>query len=282
MTDDVLFHYTSQESLQKIVESRRLRLTNVYYVNDSGEISFAMKHFQSHLKRFAVDASCQTKEVLLDLDWWIGTLLRDVHSVFTFSLSRHRNLLSQWRAYTSHGCGVSIGFDPASLRRIGERANAELVQCVYGDKDRERIMSETLRELVDRMTRKDIVIKRPIENSNGIHVGTMPRRAIAMLLKTLCRIKDPMFSEEGEFRLVSECVDDIANTNIMYRPGKTTLVPYIEVELESVRDDGYLFDSVYIGPSPNLRLSMAAISAFLKKEHACTTIYNSNSGFREI
>jgi hypothetical protein len=84
------------------------------------------------------------------------------------------------------------------------------------------------------------------------------------LLKTFCRIKDPFFQEENEWRLVSKYYEKYTDPEIKFREGRTTLVPFIEFPLTDIHDDGRLFEQVYVGPSPNFNLAYSAISRLLE------------------
>jgi hypothetical protein len=57
-----------------------------------------------------------------------------------------------------------------------------------------------------------------------------------------------------------------------FRPGKSTVIPYVEVELNRDSDfrisDAYMIHKVFIGPTPNPNLSTEALqSFFLAKGH---------------
>ena len=44
-TQGVLYHYTNHDSLYNIVETKSLRATHVYYMNDESEIKYAIERF---------------------------------------------------------------------------------------------------------------------------------------------------------------------------------------------------------------------------------------------
>jgi hypothetical protein len=102
------------------------------------------------------------------------------------------------------------------------------------------------------------------------------------LLKTFCRIKDPFFQEESEWRLVSKYYERYTDPEIKFREGRTTLVPFIEFPLSGIHDDGRLFEQVYVGPSPNFDLAFSAIASFLSNKKACNITINSQSPQREL
>jgi len=102
------------------------------------------------------------------------------------------------------------------------------------------------------------------------------------LLKTFCRIKDPYFQEESEWRLVSKYYEKYTDAEIEFREGRTTLIPFVEFHLSGIHDDGRLFEQVYVGPSPNFNLAYAAITSFLSNKKACNITINSQSPLRKL
>jgi hypothetical protein len=66
---------------------------------------------------------------------WLETFRGTSYHVFVFSLSEEPSLLSQWRSYTSHGKGVSLGFQAQALNDIVTRAGCRLGKCLYDKRD---------------------------------------------------------------------------------------------------------------------------------------------------
>ncbi len=106
-----LYHYTSLEALVSIVHSKRLRASDIRYLNDTSEASQLTKDVISILRARAL--SEQDQEVISLI---IDTLEQNrVLSLFVASFSEDGDLLSQWRAYSPPSLGVSIGFSRESL-----------------------------------------------------------------------------------------------------------------------------------------------------------------------
>lgn len=281
-TRETLFHYTNIGSLHGIVENNCIWLTNAYYLNDSNEIKFAIKHFERLIDESIKRGNTPKKIGFLNqLKEWIPGLYRDAHYIFVFSLSAQRNLLSQWRAYTPHGAGVSLGFEVDALKRLCTQKGLELVQCIYAADQRNAFLASLLSEVNSKFEEKYTYRPDSYEPKTCEFLDFLNSLA-EFLLKAFCRIKDPTFSEECEWRLVSKYYQYYSDPDIKFRPSKTTLVPYIEVKLSGFRSDGYLFESIYVGPSPNSDLSHQAIVAYLSSKHACREFHNSMSPFREV
>lgn len=279
--DGVLFHYTTLESLYGIVESRTIRASHVYYLNDSNEIRTAadeaIRVLDANQDRENPD---KVKSFMFELSKRLVHLRTLPHYIFVFSLSEHRNLLSQWRAYTRHGSGVSLGFLKEDLEHLVLSADMTLVKCIYDRADREVALLRLLTSTID-----DYFARNP-----GIADETILTSAqlndyfnskTGEYLKCFCGIKDPTFKEEGEWRMVSKYFENYTNPAIKFRPGRTTLIPYIEIPLEGYRADGDLFEQVFPGPSPNFELSYHATACYLSNKRACKLIINPESPWTE-
>ena len=199
-----------------------------------------------------------------------------------FSLTAKGNLLSQWRAYTPSGeAGVSIGFSKEGLEKIAAQKGFELIECLYDKNEQLGILNSEL----------DAIIAKFVEDAPSINTSGRPPTQKYLsyfyqyserLLKTFCRIKDPFFQEESEWRLVSKYYENYTDPEIKFREGRTTLVPFVEFHLSGIHDDGRLFEQVYIGPSPNFNLAYAAIVSFLSNKKACNITINSQLPLREL
>jgi hypothetical protein len=110
-TGEFLWHYTSLSTFQKIIETGVFHLNRLDRMNDSEEGQW----LSSHLNRVLSPAKYYPPNVS-PLDPSRIQYPRD--GTFAFSLSRERDLLSQWVAYANGGRGVAIGFDPMLLRDV--------------------------------------------------------------------------------------------------------------------------------------------------------------------
>ncbi len=106
-----IYHYTSIESLYKIVNSRSLRLSSSQYLNDSKE--------QKIIKELINLELLDKESISYDINRinQIKDLFDENLELFIISFSKHRDLLSQWRGYADNSRGVSIGFNVDKLRQ---------------------------------------------------------------------------------------------------------------------------------------------------------------------
>jgi hypothetical protein len=94
------------------------------------------------------------------------------------------------------------------------------------------------------------------------------------ILQVLAILKDPAFSEEREWRVVSPYFPRYSGPEIKFREGASMLLPYIEIDLSGGGEDTPLFETVLLGPSQHANLSMAALSNFLSNKKACNVTEN--------
>jgi hypothetical protein len=281
--EGVLYHYTSHRSLRCIVEDRQLRISHVYYMNDANEIKYGAELFKTVVaERQNRETDPTLVDFLVEFRDWLNQLIGLPHYIFVFSLTEKGNLLSQWRAYTPSGeAGVSIGFSKEGLEKIAAKKGFELIKCLYDKKEQRGILNTELDAIVAKFNKDVPSIKTAESPPNQKYVSYCYQYS-ERLLKTFCRIKDPFFQEESEWRLVSKYYEKYTDPEIKFREGRTTLVPFIEFPLTGIHDDGRLFEQVYVGPSPNFNLAYSAIVSFLSNKKACKVTINSQSPLREL
>jgi len=171
---EVVYHYTSNDVLLKILEHKALRLSAKHHLNDTleGDQFFALlKTHPSVPDSLRIDS------------------LRDALDPFEFFVTCFSSLgdrLSQWRGYAANGTGVSIGFkSKAILNVIKGSQEALLYPVAYADE----------------------VGKLPSDRINTINAmltstGSPRPNAIQAFAKERWAIKPSGFEEEHETRLV--------------------------------------------------------------------------------
>lgn len=125
-----LYHYTSLQGLIGITQSRKLRASDVRYMNDSTELTYAL-----NLLKDAIESRKSTnvaeKTVLSAFSIWLRDQMNKGPMLFSASFRESGNLLSQWRGYSAHGKGVSLGFNPAAVQKLADQQTFSLGKCIY-------------------------------------------------------------------------------------------------------------------------------------------------------
>lgn len=252
-------------------------------MNDANEIKYGAELFKAVVaERQNQGGNGALVDFLVELRDWINQLINVPHYIFVFSLTEKGNLLSQWRAYTPSGAaGVSIGFSKKDLEATAKPKGFVLIKCLYDRKEQLDVLNATLDEILSKFEndRTSIdTIGRPQNQKYLLYLQKHSKR----LLQVFCRIKDPFFQEESEWRLISKYYESYTVPEIRFREGKTTLVPYIELDLSNTHDDGRLFEQVYVGPSPSFNLAYDAIANFLSNKKACNITIPSQLSLRDL
>ena len=123
----IVYHYCSLESLNSILKHRSLRLTNILKSNDSMEISWICRYYDTEFKS-AYEKASDLFRSNISLERFMGYVklftdefFNENHSEFRYYVtcfSYQKDLLSQWRGYADDGRGAAIGFDLDVLKEI--------------------------------------------------------------------------------------------------------------------------------------------------------------------
>jgi hypothetical protein len=240
------YHYSSLEGILGITHSHELWASHVYFLNDALEVSYALDLARKHIRDIVSQSefSSQTEECVAT----IANMQRV--NVCVFSLSEERDLLSHWRAYGGVG-GCAIGFDAERLTEVAAEAGFSLHRCVYARADQERILHETFVKCLQEYR----------ETRSEQQAPTLQGLIRTDFLAVAATIKNPSFSEEREWRLVSE-PKALNRESWGIRRGASFLAPYYRLALGD-RERSPIAEIV-VGPTPNPDLSAYSI-VFLRE-----------------
>jgi len=315
---DVVYHYTSMDTLLKIVESGSVWATNIRYLNDVLE----RRHCLDEVRRFmsAPPHGRDRAKLLSLLDENEENEKAFSYLPFVASFSEERDSLSQWRSYCPGGNGVSIGFRTESLLKgfVGDPKEAgnpsdgkPKRKVIYlpptvsfgpveylGKDNRAQIDQLLTRAMIE--AEKMEINQRDADDSWGESdewdEDDLLYRAID---KYASMTKHFSFASENEYRLLATTMGG-NDKSIKYRSSSSTLIPYIpigvpnpkklltdpegrqNVLLRSSSLTPYFISSVTIGPTPHLELSADALRAFFLGRRLGVEIRESIVPFRSL
>ncbi|MHB9098984.1 MAG: DUF2971 domain-containing protein [Syntrophales bacterium] len=277
---DRLYHYTSQRGLQGIIGDKKrdtkIWSTNLRYLNDSTEFSYAISLTKDVLKGRPAEIEDFIWDILLS---HLSSL--EAGPVFVTSLSSRRDQLSQWRGYCPDSGGFMIGFDREELHRVAKEQGFELARCEYSLDEQRRIIN------------KEIEVVSHVIHPENSYAGANPHIELDEYFKTVGkarlnfalrllfvapRFKHPSFMEEDEWRLISDPTDKRPR-EIMFREGKSMIVPYIKFFLSN-KIDGMPIKEVMVGPTPHPDLSLNSVGELLADKGISCTLSKSEVPFR--
>lgn len=258
-----LYHYTSFTGLRGIVASGALWASDIRYMNDSAELRHTADLIRMEINHRI--ASGHAKPDLLNqfLDW-VTYRITNGHMLFASSFRSNGNLLSQWRGYSRLGKGVSLGFDPDYILSCAGQQSFQIGKCIYCSKSQRHLISQVI----------DAVEVLAMGHHPALDIQGKTRdhsyHAIFHLLESdLLRIaailKHPSFAEEEEWRLVSPVITDYVNAPVLFREGTSMLVPYVHFNFSAAKNAPIALEHLYLGPTPNITISMNSLTMFLAK-----------------
>ena len=241
---EFIYHYTSQDAFLGIVNSKTLWATDILYLNDSAEFTYAVQLFCEVLEEYANDEKYETVQYLRE---GLTTVPYGVHfaAIYVASFSGDGDLLSQWRAYCPPGSGFSIAFHTSTLEQVIAPSRFQLVPCEYDENKQKQLIRQLLHK----------TFQQPGH-------GTALQFCAEHFFKIAPTLKHPTFEEEREWRLVSPLID-LSDPRVKYRSGKSMLIPYVELQ---ITDDNkqLIIDHVTLAPTPHPRLAEGSVFRYLK------------------
>ncbi len=274
-----LYHYTGIGGLLGIVSSRTVWASHAYYMNDSKEIVQACDVLRKLLGEVEKECANEEQEFVRQCTEWLEAFRRDAFHIFVFSLSEERSLLSQWRSYTPHGKGVSLGFSPSVVSHILQAPGFRLARCLYQTHEHTELMRSLLDKMLITFRQRVGTLDTSRNHPSQKYYGFLEEFR-GEVLQVLAIVKHSTFHEEREWRIVSPYFPKYTVPEIRFREGASMLLPYIALQLP--RDPtGILFDEVILGPSTDVSLSISALSAYLSNQSVCNKTANSDIPFRK-
>jgi len=283
----ILYHYTSMSALLSIIETGRIRATHFRYLNDSSEVTTMLDAVQKRLtERIRLEASADRSRELRELADAMKS--RKVINEFVASFSEHGDDLSQWRSYCHDG-GVSLGFASGALRSqwvSNPDPSGGKPWWVGGSLKKVRYLGGEISDGLDSIIDNTLELGRTLDGKEGFF-GKIERieatRALLTLLAPL--YKHHAFHHECEWRMILRKPHK-PMPGQRFRVGASTLVPYIEVDLnrdlEFKLSEKYMLNKVVIGPTPNPQLSKDAIqNLFAAKGHPEVVVEISSIPYRD-
>lgn len=253
-SEDILYHYTSIESGNSILNTGKVWASDCRFLNDRNEL-------QKAISILLETVTPKFYECLdLAITWWTSSR---VHCIF--SLSTSPTVLSQWRAYGNDGRGLALGFKSKFLVKKNKTGGPFLIDCAYDFHE----------EIIETWAMKDdswihdifeTHQKYPAINDFFDALDKRPQ-AIEQAFNRLLSIKNKEFHEEKEVRLIFNKPAKHAK----FRTSSSVMIPYVEHQIFDVEDKPNLWvfiPEIWLGPKCDER---NATSLSLRQQLGWTT-----------
>ncbi|WP_028579718.1 DUF2971 domain-containing protein [Desulfogranum japonicum] len=256
----VLYHYTTLTGLLGIVNSRTLWASDIRYMNDSAELKHAGDLIRQEVQERITNGSHHPHLLGAFVDW-VTHRITNGHLLFAASFRSHGNLLSQWRGYSSHGKGVSLGFSSDYILACAHRQEFQIGKCIYEPKKQIRLIGQVI-DVIEHEVEGLLSGNEDRQQLTDIYMSVFERVEVD-LLRIAAILKHPSFREEREWRVVSPVWTEKRPYALQFREANAMLVPYIEFDLVLNPESPILLDHLYLGPTSNINISMNSMRLFL-------------------
>ncbi len=225
---DLMYHYTDASGLEGILRSGTLWLTDVFRLNDPGEIRYGLDAACAHLAAEGglQDASDIEKDFATTVCEKLQENVESSANYFVTSCSFERDHADQWRKYGDNGRGYALGFDAGTLERYFTEvapSNHSTFPISYA--------AEEMQAMQHAIVEQGLEIVRAV----GRHMGQTLLRRISVRLSVNilhCAIffKAPKWASEREYRFMMLHRGDIAVPGIKTRRRDDIEVRYCEYD----------------------------------------------------
>ena len=288
----VVYHYTSIETMLKILKHNIIWATSINYLNDTSEGDHYSKLIRERIEEYVKSHLVAKPEVFYKVKQ-DPKLIGFDQRPFVTSFSSLPDFLPQWRSYCPQGNGVAIGFRTECLEQAkvvdkfldgktleddephthGSKASHEffLPRVRFG---KVAYIDHTANETLDERIGNALQHAEWSAAAHLAQAGPSPIESEESILATQFErviqsesafIKNPSFSNEGEYRLVVDSTH--WNRSLFgFRPTRSTLVPYLPVRIPRLHSGVPFVDHVILGPTPNEELSRQSVQLLLFNE----------------
>jgi hypothetical protein len=302
---EVVYHYTSIDTMIKIVKTASIWATSISYLNDTSEMEHYLKLVREWIAVYRQTGALDD-ELIFD-DFLNGSDLGFEDRPFVSSFSKQDDSLPQWRSYCPQGNGVAVGFRVNCLKRsfleednspkvfVSFRPRLSFRKIDYLDASGVQSLDDDIKAAIGESFRNAAEDRDRNQPSLYFNIATPPSQYFKTIIEGLASFKKhPSFVNEHEYRLL---VDGIfwQRRHLEFRTTRSTLVPYVSVGIP-LRDSRHpdkpvlrpiqggrwdFIDRVVIGPTANSALSRAAVSAFFEKNEMQVEVVSSAIPYRD-
>lgn len=256
MKDNIIYHYCSMDSFFGIITNKNIRLSNAYKTNDYTELEWIFSLMENSME------SAFKTEFVSSLQKSYRKWLETYFMPHIACFSKDGDLLSQWRAYSNNGKGISVGFNRRYFESVKTLDNKEfeIFDVVYRPKEQEKLLKNLFSTIgIDNLKLlEDFYINKEDKNSLGEIIS------IGAFLKYGMIFKNETFSEEKEVRLIHGFDEIAAEPDVFeYRVTEDDLISFVEVPI-NVKNNCPPIKKIILGP--NCKVNPNTLRHFLGQQ----------------
>lgn len=259
-----LYHYTTFRGLLGIVHTSTLWASDIRYMNDSAELKHTVDLIRIEIFD-RIGAGHANPDLLNQFLDWVTHRITNGHMLFASSFRANGNLLSQWRGYSRIGKGVSLGFNPRFILECAQKQSFQIGKCIYDREEQRQLINQVIDSVEDLAKTNDETLGAQQHGDRDGSYHCIFQKIESDLLRIAAILKHPSFKEEEEWRIVSPVITDYLKEPVLFREGTSMLVPYIEFNLATGPKPSIALEHLFLGPTPNITISMNSLTMFLSK-----------------
>lgn len=267
-----VYHYTSIDGLLGILDSRVLRATDVTYMNDTSEYSYACGIAEQVISK--LKGELPGLAGFAQPPWAVHT--SQGGKVYAACFCETGDLLSQWRAYSDRGVGYAIEFPLERLSAMIDRACgwAAIGRVYYDEDEQKEILTRVARTALEARvsdaedeaptTLNELMEDTPdklLDRDRLLAFHRVINNFVISLSTTLPFLKSPAFYQEQEWRISVMA----AGLSEKFRPSNGLLIPYSEIPLGEPPQQ-LPITRIMIGPNPHPRQAEDSLKRFLESK----------------
>lgn len=256
--EGLLYHYCDATAFESMIRTNTLWMSPFRHSNDSDEGIRAQKMLIELTSKLGLKSD--TVESFRDeLD-----AISKFYDCYGLCLSKHGDLLSQWRGYAADGAGFSIGFKQSELQSLypcnssaKKRDSVRgpvLHEVIYQEEDQLRELAPWFRSMEELIRLGHIPYAERMHHLAGnisppdyLLAKWKLHDALTDTWDRLYTVKSSAFAEEAEWRLVMTAFH-FGQVPFKYRSSRGMVVPYIEYVLPDRTLPQPTISHVYLGP----------------------------------
>lgn len=262
-----LYHYTDLNAVHSILDTHKIRMTDIRYLNDKTEYRRGLQILEKASHEVFNQNRRYSKEIAETVKEWFPKVFKELSDIeyaeemfYVASFSKSSDTLSQWRSYGMFAIGLDVDklLNRVSslineMRRVEKKLlKVDFLECHYINDE-----SIAIQTAIDLIYAKPLMIMDNWWQADGPpdrnqHLYKDLKEIISRLATTF---KHPSFSEEEEVRLVIS--DEIVSQRINFRVKNNVLIPFYELDLSPD-----VFTGVKIGPVENQKLSEQSLDIY--------------------
>jgi len=196
-----LHHYTTLNGLLGITSSHSLWASDVRYMNDASELSYAADFVSEIVTETLAKVENEVLRPLLPGYPGFANAFEYGARPFVACFCEEEDLLSQWRGYRSGEAGYSLGMDLSNLTALGGLPPNTYLRKVVYDPDEQRREVLNVVEIWLRTAESLLDVARDLRSEDVFPYPAIWALQEALAEHHLC-FKHPAFAEEREWRLI--------------------------------------------------------------------------------